>query len=114
MAVLDAEVKQRALNAVRILKRSAAVRAAYIFGSQVEGKPHRFSDIDVALFVEGAENWDIRRRARVMAQIQKEAGLDVEAHLFPASALDRCESGTFAAYILKTGTPLISASGVEQ
>jgi len=103
MAVLDDELRQRALDAVNILKRMAAVRAAYVFGSRVEGHPHRFSDIDVALFVEGVENWDIRRRARAMAQVQKEAGLDVEAHLFPASALDRREPGSFAAWVLTHG-----------
>ena len=103
MALLDAEVRQRALDAVGILKRMAAVRAAYVFGSRVEGRAHRFSDIDVALFVEGVENWDIRRRAQAMAQVQKEAGLDVEAHLFPASALDHREPGSFAAWVLTHG-----------
>jgi len=103
MALLDAEVRQRALDAVRILKGMAAVRAAYVFGSRVEGRAHRFSDIDVALFVEGVENWDIRRRAQAMAQVQKEAGLDVEAHLFPASALDHREPGSFAAWVLTHG-----------
>ena len=103
MALLDPEVRQRALDAVRILKRLAAVRGAYVFGSRVEGWAHRFSDIDVALFVEGVENWDIRRRAQAMAQVQKEAGLDVEAHLFPASALDLREPGSFAAWVLTHG-----------
>ncbi len=103
MALLDAEVRQRALDAVLILKRMAAVRAAYVFGSRVEGRAHRFSDIDVALFVEGVETWDIRRRARAMAQVQKEAGLDVEAHLFPASVLEHREPGSFADWVLTHG-----------
>lgn len=106
MALLDAEVRQRALDAVRSLERMATVRAAYVFGSQVEGRTHRFSDIDVALFAEGVEKWDIRRRAQTMAQIQKEAGLDVEAHLFSASALDHCEPGSFAAWVIAHGVEI--------
>jgi predicted nucleotidyltransferase len=103
MAFLDPEVRKRALDAVRILKRMATVRAAYVFGSHVEGRAHRYSDIDVALFAEGVENWDIQRRARAMAQVQKEAGLEVEAHLFPASSLDHREPGSFAAWVLAHG-----------
>ena len=106
MALLDAEVRQRALDAARILGRMATVRAAYVFGSRVEGGAHRLSDIDVALFVEGVENWDIRRRARAMAQVQKEAGVDVEAHLFPVSALDQSEPGSFASWVLTHGVEL--------
>jgi predicted nucleotidyltransferase len=103
MAALNAEVMQRAFDAVAVMKRMATVRAAYVFGSHVEGHVHRFSDIDVALFVDGVETWDIHRRARAMAQVQKEAGIDVEAHLFPASTLDHREPGSFAAWVLAHG-----------
>jgi predicted nucleotidyltransferase len=106
MAALDAEVKRRALAAARILGKMAPVRAAYVFGSRVEGRADRWSDIDVALFLDGLEAWDMRRRAQVMFQIQKGAGLDVEAHLFSALALDRPEEGSFASYIMKHGIPL--------
>lgn len=79
------------------------VGAAYVFGSYAEGRADRWSDIDVAVFVEGVEKWDIRRRARAMFQVQKEAGLNVEAHLFPTSALDQREPGSFAAWVLTHG-----------
>ena len=111
MAVLDAEVRQRALRAARVLGHMATVRAAYVFGSHVEGRTHRWSDIDIALFMDGVENWDIRRRARAMAQVQKEAGLDIEAHLFPATALDHLEQGSFAAYIVTNGVPVFPDPG---
>ena len=103
MAQLDVVIEQKIKVAVAAVSRFGRVVRAYLFGSQVEGRAHRFSDIDVALFVEGVENWDIRRRARAMAQVQKEAGLEVEAHLFPASALDLREPGSFAAWVLTHG-----------
>ena len=106
MAALDAEVKRRALHAARIMGRMAPVRAAYVFGSYVDGLTHQWSDIDVALFLERIETWDMRRRAQAMFQVQKEAGLDIDAHLFSAQALDRNEAGSFASYILKNGVRL--------
>lgn len=106
MAALDAEVKRRALEAARILGRMAPVRAAYLFGSCVEGIKHQWSDIDVALFLNGLETWDMRRRAQVLFQVQKEARLDVEAHLFSALALERPEEDSFALYIMNHGVRL--------
>jgi predicted nucleotidyltransferase len=107
MAVLDANVEGKALAATRTLARLASVRAAYVFGSHVEGRADRWSDVDVAAFMEGVENWDIERRARAMALVMEEAGLDVEAHLFPASALENPEHGGLAEYILQHGVRIV-------
>ena len=106
MAVIDAEIERRALAAVQIIARKDTVRAAYLFGSYADGRASRWSDIDVAIFIDGIETWDIQQCARAMAQVQLEAGLDIEAHLFPASALDHPEPATFAHYILHHGIPL--------
>jgi len=103
MAVLDADVKRRALAATEALARLGRVRAAYVFGSHAEGRPDRWSDIDLAAFMEGVGAWDIRRRARAMTQVQEETGFDIEAHLFADTALRHPQPGSFAAYILKHG-----------
>ena len=101
-----ARARNGASEYVRLEQRMAIVRAAYVFGSHVEGRAHRYSDIDVAVFAEGVEKWDIQRRARAMAQVQKEAGLEMEAHLFPASSLDDREPGSFAVWIITHGVEL--------
>ena len=103
MALLDAGIENRALTAARTLARLGTVRAVYVFGSWVEGRPDRWSDIDVAAFIEGIENWDIRQRARAMALVMEEAGSSVEAHLFPVSVLENPLHGSFAEYILRHG-----------
>lgn len=108
MVILDAEVRRQAIAATETLSRLARVRAAYVFGSHVEGHPDRWSDIDIAVFLEGIETWDIRRRARAMTQVQREAGLAVEAHLFPASVLDHLERGSFAEYVSTHGIGVFS------
>jgi len=106
MVALDAGVRRRALEAAPVLARMTRVRAAYVFGSHVEGAVDEWSDIDVALFLDGVEDWDMRRRARAMFQVQKEVGLDVEAHLFSASAFEHPEEGSFSSYIMNNGVRL--------
>jgi predicted nucleotidyltransferase len=107
MDTLDAKVTSRALAAAKTLARLGVVRAAYVFGSQVEGKADAWSDIDMAAFMEGIEDWDIRKRAKAMALVMEEAGSDVEAHLFPASALENPQPGGFAEYVLRHGTCIL-------
>jgi len=106
MGTLDSRIEDRAAAAVKILSRQGVVRAAYVFGSYVEGTADTWSDIDVAAFIEGLEQWDIRKRAQAMALVMEEAGSDVEAHLFPASALDNPPRGGLAEYILRHGIPV--------
>ncbi|HPO17403.1 MAG TPA: nucleotidyltransferase domain-containing protein [Candidatus Hydrogenedentes bacterium] len=106
MAVLNAEIERRALIAVRVLNREGVVRAAYVFGSQVTGYADHWSDIDVAAFMEGVETWDIWRRTQAIVNAQKEAGYDIEPHLFPASILRDAKAGSFAAEILFNGVQI--------
>ena len=107
MVALDAEVKSRALAATRALARVGSVRAAYVFGSHVNGRADEWSDIDVAAFVEGAESWDLWYRTRVIVQVQKEVGFSIDAHLFPAVLLQNAEPGSFASEILRHGLRIL-------
>lgn len=107
MGTVDRDLESRALAAVKVLARLGEVRAAYVFGSHAEGTAGPWSDIDVAVFMDGIEHWDIRQRARAMAMVMEETGSDVEAHLFPASALDNPPPAGFAEYILRHGTRIL-------
>ena len=103
MGTIDTAIESRARAAVEVLSDLAVVRAAYLFGSHVEGTPDAWSDIDVAVFMEGVERWDIHQRATAMALVMEKVGSDVEAHLFPVLALDKPRRGSFAEYILRHG-----------
>lgn len=92
---------------MEVLSRLGAVRAAYLFGCHVEGTPDQWSDIDVAVFMEGAEHWDIHQRATAMALVMEKVGSEVEAHLFPISSLDNPARGGFAGYMLPHGTRIL-------
>lgn len=111
MVVVDAVAAQKARDAASFLAQLAPVRAAYLFGSHLEGTAGRWSDIDVAAFVEGAEDWDFDRLSRVCGRVQRRAGLDVELHVFPASWFERPPRASFAGYILEHGVPLEIETG---
>jgi len=104
MGTIDTALESRARVAVEVLSGLGVVQAAYLFGSHVEGTPDVWSDIDVVVFMEGVEHWDIHQRATAMALVMEKVGSDVEAHLFPVSALDNPPRGSFAEYILRRGT----------
>ena len=104
MGTIDTALESRARAAIEVLSGLGVVRAAYLFGSHVEGTPDAWSDIDVGVFMEGVEHWDIHQRATAMALVMEKVGDDVEAHLFPVSALDNPPRGSFAEYILRRGT----------
>lgn len=112
MAVVDAVIADRALEAVRVIAQWGRARAAYLFGSQVQGTADEWSDVDVAVFVEGAEEWDFERVSRACGAAQRRAGLDIEMHVFPASSYENPPRASFAQYILNHGVPL-DIDGVE-
>lgn len=69
MAGVKAAVKRRARLAVRVLSRHAKVVDPYLFRSHVYGHPDKWSDIDIAVFVAGAEKWDLFREVRISTAV---------------------------------------------
>jgi len=103
MAIVDGIIADKVAEAVRVIGRWGRVRAAYLFGSQVEGKADQWSDIDIAVFVEGAEKWDFERLSRACGAVQRQAGLDIEMHVFPATSYENPPRASFAAFIMRGG-----------
>lgn len=103
MVALNADVIRRARAAVDALSRIGMVRAAYIFGSYVNGRADEWSDIDVAAFMDGIDSLDLWQRAGVIAGVQKEIGCDIEPHLFSTSSFETPSKGSFAAHIINHG-----------
>lgn len=109
MADLDL-IRQRARDAVKLLAGAAKVRAAYLFGSQVTGQTHEFSDVDIGVFIEGLETMDLDRRVDLEILVQEHLGNDLELHFFPAEALVHADPAGFAAYILRQGVSIFDRS----
>jgi len=106
VAVIDDLILRRARAALSVIARQARVRAAFLFGSHIEGKADEFSDIDIAAFVEGAERWGLTRRVEAAAEAQREVGDDIELHFFAAELLENPPKASFAAYVQSHGVPI--------
>jgi len=88
---------------VEFIGRAKPVRAAYLFGSQINGTAHEFSDIDLAVFVRGVENWDFQKRVDLAVQVRIQVDNDVEVHFFPGGVLDNPPVASFAEYVIENG-----------
>ncbi|MBN1594274.1 MAG: nucleotidyltransferase domain-containing protein [Candidatus Coatesbacteria bacterium] len=106
MIIVDDRIIDRARAALTVIAREARIRAAFLFGSYVEGEADEFSDIDIAAFIDGLENWDLNRRMREAIEPQREVGDDIELHFFPAELLVNPPKASFAAYIQNHGVKI--------
>ena len=103
MAQIDSEIEERLHRLLRFLEQYGDVVDAYVFGSVVEGTSDEWSDIDLAVFLKGAEEWDISKRTRLTVLLQKEFGDELEPHFFPAARLTDHDPASFVKYILTHG-----------
>ena len=112
MAVhLEDRVNAAVQTALRVLALRVRVVGAFVFGSHVEGVPDEESDIDLAVFVEGAERWDFRRRVEMGVLVKREAGDNIDVHFFPATALEHSEPASFATYVKTHGVMVTAGAG---
>ena len=114
MVTINNSIEQRVRKAARILDDQQPVVAVYIFGSSVNGnplgtrgKPDKWSDIDVAVFVEGAEKMGFHRRAQLSALIQREVGDDLELHFFTRDMFNHPAPASFAKFVMTNGIHLV-------
>jgi predicted nucleotidyltransferase len=106
MADIDPVIEHRAQYAVEVLSHYTPVAAAYLFGSWVEGNADEESDIDLAVFLEDVESWDLATRAHTAALVQEKAGDDITLHFFSARSLHQPEPASLAAYVLMHGVAI--------
>ena len=106
MAQVPPEIIEQAQRAVEAVKKYGQVVSAYLFGSHAWGTPDEYSDIDIAVFMKDIDSWNVHRRVSVMADVQLEAGVDIEVHLFPASKLSNPDPASFSYEIIQKGIPI--------
>lgn len=106
MAQVPPEIIKQAQHAVEAVKKYGHVVSAYLFGSYAWGTPDEDSDIDIAVFMKDIDSWDVHHRVSVMADVQLEAGVDIEVHLFPISAITSPDPASFSYEIIQKGIPI--------
>jgi len=100
---LDTAVRARVRRAVACLAEDITVERALVFGSQVEGRAHRWSDIDVAVFSPEADDIGLRQYLDMMLRVGKTVGYDLEVHLYPTRELDPRHMSPWSRHVLQTG-----------
>lgn len=106
MADIDAVIEHRCQYAVELLSRYTPVTAAYLFGPWVKGDAGEGCNIDLAVFLEDLESWDLATRAHTAAVVQEKAGDDITLHFFSARSLHQPEPASLAAYVLTHGVAI--------
>jgi predicted nucleotidyltransferase len=103
MVAINDSIRKKALAAVDALSKQGTVRAAFLFGSHVQGRANEWSDIDVAAFMDEAGSWDPFFKIDMIIKVQREIGYDVEPHIFESSQFEKPEAASFAADIIQRG-----------
>ncbi len=98
------EVVQEALG---YLRERLRIEAAYLFGSQLTGNTHEYSDIDLAVFSPDVEKMTVMERVRMGSELREECDPDIELHLYSSRALANARPTNFAGYIVSHGKRLI-------
>lgn len=79
--------------------------AVILFGSYVNGNPHEWSDIDIAVVVNGFQgNW--LETASMLCGLSWEVSLDIEPHLLD----ETCDRSGFVEHVIKTGEVIYSVA----
>jgi len=77
-----------------ILKPDAII----LFGSYVNGEPHEWSDIDIAVVINDFQgNWF--ETASMLCSLTRRVSIDIEPHLLD----ETCDKSGFVSHVIKTG-----------
>jgi len=101
------EVNRIARRTTKLLGNYVSLKAGYLFGSYVNGKPHKYSDIDLAFFSPSVNRMGIEEKISLISKVGEQVGSDVEIHLYSDWCLKNARPTNFYGYILKTGRKIL-------
>ncbi|MDR2042888.1 MAG: nucleotidyltransferase domain-containing protein [Clostridium sp.] len=100
-----ATVREIAARYAEEVRKVLTPNAVILFGSYVNGNPHEWSDIDIAVIVNGFEgNW--LETAAALCGLTRRVSIDIEPHL-----LDEAEDRSgFVEHVIRTGEVIYRAA----
>ena len=100
-----ATVRELAFRYAEEVKKVLSPDAIILFGSYVNGVPHEWSDIDIAVvFNDFKGNW--LETASMLCGLSWEVSLDIEPHLLD----EACDRSGFVEHVIKTGEVIYRAA----
>lgn len=97
------EVIDIANRAVDLLRERVPVLEAWLFGSYVDGQPHEYSDIDLAVFSPAVDTMTFMQRVNLIVEIEMAVGDEIEVHLYPESGLRNARPSNMYGHVRLTG-----------
>ncbi len=97
------EVMEIARRTVTAVQERIPVLEAWVFGSYVQGEPHEYSDIDLAVFSPAVDGMTLMERVRLAASVELAVGTEVEIHLYPESGLRNARPSNMYGHVRLTG-----------
>jgi len=94
----QAAVREIAAQYADEVRKELNPNAIILFGSYVNGTPHEWSDIDIAIIINDFQgNW--LETASMLCGLSWKVSLDIEPHLLD----ETCDRSGFVAHVIKTG-----------
>ena len=93
-----ADARKLAIQYAEEVKKVLTPTAIVLFGSYVDGEPHEWSDIDIAVIINNFQgNW--LETASMLCGLTRRVSIDIEPHLLDESS----DKSGFVEYVIKTG-----------
>ena len=89
---------------VEVVTKEFSPSAVVLFGSYVNGTPHKDSDIDVGVVFNGVTG-DWRQTAAKLWRLRRGVSFDIEPHLLDTTQ----DKSGFAKHVIKTGQIIYQA-----
>ena len=102
-----ANVKEIVDQSLEHVQARIRVEAAFLFGSQAEGKADDDSDIDLAVFSPDVDGLNLVERVHPSSEISVNSDSRLELHLYPSRALAEARPSNFPGNIVTHGKRLI-------
>lgn len=91
-------VREIAVRYAEEVKNILKPDAIILFGSYVDGNPHEWSDIDIAVVINDFQgNW--LETASMLCSLTRRVSIDIEPHLLD----ETCDKSGFVSHVIKTG-----------
>ena len=87
------------------VKKVLAPTSIVLFGSYVNGNPHEWSDIDIAVIMKDYQG-DWLKTYSMLFSLKRRINLDIEPHLLD----ETCDKSGFVEHVLKTGEFIYKAA----
>ena len=100
-----ATVREIAEKYAEEVKKILNPTAIVIFGSYINGTPHEWSDIDIAVIVHDFKG-DWLETAATLCGLTRRVSIDIEPHLLD----ETCDKSGFVRHVLKTGEFIYKAA----